>query len=149
VPTTTATTTILATITTTTTATATTTSNATATTTANANANANATPMPSPPPQKPRATFGWLGRCWLQPGRMAGGGGSPHLHLLIFLMAYLCSLMFKIGPFLARQSRHCLILLTTFVTVLIVHIVGIVRVHIWDTQNPEVWHTYILYQYPR
>ncbi len=31
---------------------------------------------------------------------------------------------------LARKSHHCLIILTTFVTVSIVHIVGIVRVHI-------------------
>ncbi len=35
---------------------------------------------------------------------------------------------------LARKSRHYLILPTTFVTVSIVHIVGIVRVHIWDSK---------------
>ncbi len=35
-------------------------------------------------------------------------------------------------PFLARQSRHGLIFPTTIVTVSIVHIVGIVRVHIQD-----------------
>ncbi len=76
---------------------------------------------------------------------MAGGGGSPRLHLLIFLMADLCSLIFcvcgsvvsillemKISPLLVPQSRRCLIFPTTFVTVLIVHIVGIVRVHIRD-----------------
>jgi hypothetical protein len=44
-----------------------------------------------------------------------------------FVFAYI---IFSIGPLLVRESRHCLILLTTFVTVLIVHIVGIVRVHI-------------------
>jgi hypothetical protein len=35
-------------------------------------------------------------------------------------------------PLLARQSRHCLIFPNTFVIVSIVHIVGIVRVHIRD-----------------
>ncbi len=38
----------------------------------------------------------------------------------------------KMGPLLGRQSCHCLIFPTAFVTVSIVHIVGIVRVHILD-----------------
>jgi hypothetical protein len=38
----------------------------------------------------------------------------------------------KIGALLARQSRNCLIFPTTFIMVSIVHIVGIVRVHIQE-----------------
>jgi hypothetical protein len=56
-----------------------------------------------------------------------------------FVLAYfLCLWEFvpilemKIGPMLAWQSCHCLIFPTTFVTVSIVYIVGIVRVHIQD-----------------
>ena len=44
---------------------------------------------------------------------------------------------------LARKSRHYLILPTTFVTVSIVHIVGIIRVHIWDPTKP--WGMTYLY----
>jgi hypothetical protein len=47
----------------------------------------------------------------------------------------LCGLREYLQPeLLARKSHHCLILPTTFVTVLIVHIVGIVRVHVQDSK---------------
>jgi hypothetical protein len=53
--------------------------------------------------------------------------------------------LFKIGPLLAQESRHCLILLTTFVTVSIVHhIVGIVRVHIRDPKTQGIRHPYFV-----
>jgi hypothetical protein len=47
----------------------------------------------------------------------------------------LCGLGEYLQPeLLARKSRHCLILLTTFVMLLIIHIVRIVRVHIQDSK---------------
>jgi hypothetical protein len=47
----------------------------------------------------------------------------------------LCGLREYLQPeLLVRKSRHCLIHLTTFITVSIVHIVGIVRVHIRDSK---------------
>ncbi len=44
---------------------------------------------------------------------------------------------------LARKSRHCLILLTTFIIVSIVDIVGILE-DTFKTQNAEVKHAKIL-----
>ncbi len=47
----------------------------------------------------------------------------------------LCGLGEYLQPeLLARKSRHYLILSTIFITMLIVHIVGIVRVHIRDSK---------------
>ena len=50
----------------------------------------------------------------------------------------LCDLGEYLQPeFLERTSCHCLILLTTFIMVLIVHIVVIVKVHIQDSKPPR------------
>jgi hypothetical protein len=55
----------------------------------------------------------------------------------VFTYFFVCGsvvpiLEMKIGALLVRQSRNCLIFPTTFIMVLNVHIVGIVRVHIQE-----------------